>query len=76
MAIIGSYDTDDLTQRQYHYFCKLGKNTVLAYSFLKSCVTRNHRLGVFDNYNGDCDFLFRHREAVEKVGINLDEVYS
>ena len=82
MAIIGSYDTDDLTQRQYHYFRKLNKDTtkgainMFAYGFLRSCVKQNFSRNEFDNYDGDCDYLFWHRESSIKLGINLDEVYT
>lgn len=75
MAIIYGYDTDDLTDRQYHYFCKF-KNTLFASSFLKYCVQMNRRKGKFENYEDDCNYLFMHREQAEKLGINLDEVYK
>lgn len=80
MAFYGSYDTDDLTQRQYHYFCKLSGNkrggTVYAINFLKSCVHQNYSLNQFENYDGDCNYLIRHPEQAKKAGINLDEVYK
>lgn len=75
MSIIYGYDTDDLTDRQYHYFCKL-KNTLFASGFLKYCVQMNYRKKQFDNYEDDCIYLFMHREQIEKLGINLDEVYK
>ena len=80
MAIIGSYDTDDLTQRQYHYFCKLSGNkiggTVDSICFLRYCVSKNFNYNQFDNYDGDCDWLLVHQEKAEKAGINIDEIYK
>lgn len=63
MAIHSGYDTDDLTNRQNHYFQFLSRNAkgneinMFAYSFLRHCVQKNHSLGLFDNYEGDCDWL-------------------
>ena len=80
MAFYGGYDTDDLTQRQYHYFCKLSGDTrggtVDAISFLKHCVTQNYRRKQCDNYDEDCNWLFNHPQAAERAGINLKEIYS
>lgn len=81
MAIISGLDTDDLTNRQYHYFCKLNKDatsgyTCFAISFLKYCIQMNFRKEQFDNYDDDCIYLFMHRAESEKLGVNLDEVYS
>ena len=80
MAFYSGYDTDDLTQRQYHYFMKLNRNehngtTGIAFCFLRHCVQQNHCLGQFDNYDGDCDFLERRRNEVARFGINVDELY-
>lgn len=82
MAMYSGYDTDDLTQRQYHYFCILKKSdvsagiTMLAYNFLRSCVQQNHCLGLFDNYEDDCEYLVRRRDEVARFGINVDEIYK
>ena len=81
MAMYSGYDTDDLTQRQYHYFMKLNRNehngiTMLAYNFLRSCVQQNHCLGQFDNYEDDCEYLVRRRDEVARFGINVDEIYK
>ena len=80
--IVSGYDTDDLTNRQNYYFHLLNKGcsgnevNMFAYSFLRSCVRMNFENKQFDNYEGDCDFLFRHSEDSKKFGINLDEVYA
>ena len=80
MAFYGSYDTDDLTQRQYHYFCKLQNcplgNTASAFIFLRYCVNRNYSRGQCNNYDGDCDWLFSHTEVAKRAGIDLDEIYK
>lgn len=80
MAFYGGYDTDDLTQRQYHYFCKLSGDkrggTVDAISFLKYCVARNYSRRQCDNYDEDCVWLFSHPQAAERAGIDLNEVYK
>lgn len=80
MAFYSGYDTDDLTQRQYHYFCKLTNNRkeigVYAINFLKNCVAQNYSLSKFDNYEGDCNYLIRHPEMAKKAGIVLSEIYN
>ena len=79
MALYSGYDTDDLTQRQYHYFCKLigdAKGSKIdAICFLKYCVAKNFNYGQFSNYDGDCDWLLVHPEKAERAGINLEDVY-
>ena len=80
MSFIGSYDTDDLTQRQYHYFCKLsGKKvggTVDSICFLKYCIAKNFNYGLFNNYEGDCDWLLVHPEKAAIAGIDLESIYE
>lgn len=82
MSVYSGYDTDDLTDRQNHYFNILNKHvkgkgiTMFALSFLKHCVQQNHSYGQFDNYEGDCDYLIRHRENSEKLGIVIEDIYK
>ena len=82
MAFYYGYDTDDLTQRQYHYFCKLNKGNkpgvvrMVALNFLEYSVRKNHVQGEFDNYNGDCEWLFNHTKQCEEADIELDKVYT
>ena len=63
MSVYSGYDTDDLTDRQNHYFNILNKQakgggiTMFALSFLKHCVRQNYSSSQFDNYEGDCDYL-------------------
>lgn len=82
MAIHSGYDTDDLTDRQNHYFHILNKNStgeginMFAHSFLKHCVQKNFRLRRCDNYDGDCDYLIQHRESSEKLGVVIEDIYK
>lgn len=82
MAFYYGYDTDDLTQRQYHYFCKLNKGNkpgvvrMISLNFLEASVRKNRAEGKFDNYDGDCDWLFEHAQRCEELGIDLTEVYK
>lgn len=82
MAIHSGYDTDDLTDRQNHYFHILNKNStgeainMFAFSFLKHCVQKNFRLRCCDNYDGDCDYLIQHRESSEKLGVVIEDIYK
>ena len=81
MAIHNGYDTDDLTDRQNHYFHVLNKGcshgiNAFALSFLSHCVKKNFSLNQFDNYDGDCDYLITHAESSTKLGVNLEEIYS
>lgn len=76
--IISGYDTDDLTDRQNHYFYKLKRTTPIALSFLKACVNKNFRLQRWDNYEGDCDWLLHaDRDMLhKKFGIDVDKLYE
>ena len=82
MAIHSGYDTDDLTDRQNHYFHILNNHVtgeginMFAYGFLRYCVKQNYNLDLFDNYEGDCDYLIRHRERSEKLGIVIEDIYK
>lgn len=80
--IFGGYDTDDLTDRQNYVFHKLynnpaAKNNLLALEFLSYCVSKNFRYGEFDNYEGDCNYLFGEKqETLDKYGIDLNDIYN
>ena len=76
--VYAGYDTDDLTQRQYHYFCKLYQNAnILALNFLRNCVSQNYSLGKFDNYSMDCDYLFNiDARILNMCGIDLNTIYT
>lgn len=76
--IVQGYDTDDLTDRQNYVFNQLGRTTFIALSFLSYCVMRNNSLGLFDNYEGDCDYLVDISPDIllEDYGINLDTLYN
>ena len=75
--IIGGYDTDDLTNRQYHYFNKLKRKTLIAHNFLEHCVRKNFRLQKFDNYDGDCDYLLNAEpELLAKFDIDVNHLYD
>ena len=82
MSIHSGYDTDDLTDRQNHYFHILNNHVkgeginMFAYSFLSYCVQQNHSLDLFDNYEGDCDYLIRYRENSEELGIVIEDIYK
>lgn len=83
MAFYFGYDTDDLTQRQYHYFCILNKEcknkgtvNMFALHFLQYCVKMNMNRNQFNNYSGDCEYLFMYADKAEEAGINLREVYT
>lgn len=49
---------------------------MFAYSFLKHCVQKNFSLNQFDNYEGDCNYLIRHRESSEKLGVIIEDIYK
>ena len=77
MPIYSGYDTDDLTQRQYHYFCKIrdkGLKTQ-AIIFMKYCIMKNMGLNLFENYPDDCEWLLTHNKVCIEAGINLEEIY-
>lgn len=75
--IIGGYDTDDLTDRQNHYFHKLGRTSMTAYNFIAHCVKQNISLGMYDNYPGDCDWLLNQKpELLAKFGIDPAKIYN
>lgn len=74
---IGGYDTDDLTNRQYHYVCKLGKTTAIAMSFMKYCIKMNIILGTCENYPGDCDWLLSQNPVLlAHFGIDVNNIYN
>lgn len=77
---VGGYSTDDLTDRQHHYFQRIfttpTNNKVDAMCFVQYCVSKNFSWNQFSNYDGDCDYLFRmNEEKLNKYGIDLEEVY-
>lgn len=82
MAIHSGYDTDDLTDRQNHYFHILNNHVtgeginMFAYGFLRYCVKQNHNLDLFDNYEGDCDYLIQYKESSEELGIVIEDIYK
>lgn len=78
MITAQGYDTDDLTQRQYHIYCILKKhNAAFASKFIAYSVQQNYSLNKFDNYTGDCDFLknIDQIELYNKYGINMKTLY-
>lgn len=80
--IIAGYDTDDLTDRQNHIFCKLynnslAENNLLALNFLSYSVRKNFRYRKFENYEDDCDYLLKIKEEIlVKYGIDLKSLYN
>lgn len=79
---IGGYDTDDLTDRQYHYLQKMlsvlpnGHVNCEILSFVGHCVHKNFAFREFSNYEDDCDYLFNmKKEKLDKYGIVLEKVY-
>lgn len=76
------YDTDDLTDRQNYIFHKLNHNssngiTMLALNFLRHCIRKNFSLKQFNDYDGDCDYLFDvKQEILDRCGINLNTLYD
>lgn len=47
--IISGYDTDDLTDRQNHYFHKFGIILMTVYNFLAHCVKKNINPCMYNN---------------------------
>ena len=76
--VVGGYDTDDLTDRQNHYFWKLGRGqTGASLDFLEHCVKKNINLGCYDNYPGDCDRLLKMKpETLARFGIDPEKIYD
>lgn len=77
--IINGYNTDDLTYRQHHYFCKLAADGigVTAVNFLIRSVRKNVKLNQFKDYPGDCDYLKNiNRKILDAKGIDLNTIYD
>lgn len=84
--IINGVDTDDLTHRQYHFFHRMNcinrdNDNVLRgipSEFAARCVHRNFREQQFDNYDGDCDYLYDYldREWAKEWIQKLIEEYK
>ena len=82
MPFYCGYHTDDLTDRQNAMFHKLNNGlkpgcvSMMALNFMEHCAKTNYANNQFDDYDGDCDWLLKHREKCEELGIDLDNLYN
>lgn len=88
MAFVGGYDLDDLTDRQYYYYCIMKErpldwcSNIDIKKFVAWCVQNNYEKKKFTNYDGDCNWLifeshyYNNKEVLLRIGIDVDKMYD